>query len=99
MASDLGGTPIVVEFVRNTSITYTGNANPLTRSIWVRGAPAFSAIALTVAKYVRYIDWVVTTPLLLLTLLLGTGLPLSSIFFTIFMDGKPLPLLLSGDLS
>lgn len=29
---------------------------------------------------------VITTPMLLLTLLLGTGLPLSHIFFTIFMD-------------
>ncbi|GAA5822592.1 hypothetical protein JCM5353_005495 [Sporobolomyces roseus] len=36
--------------------------------------------------YARYVDWVITTPLLLLTLLLATGLPLSIIFFTLFID-------------
>lgn len=41
-----------------------------TRSIW----------------YVRYIDWVITTPALLLELLLATGLPLSDIIATIFFD-------------
>ncbi|GAA98349.1 uncharacterized protein L969DRAFT_46108 [Mixia osmundae IAM 14324] len=70
MAADLGATPIAVEFRANDQTLYGGTANPVTRSIW----------------YVRYIDWVITTPLLLLTLLLATGLPLSSIFFTIFMD-------------
>lgn len=44
--------------------------NPYTRDIW----------------YARYIDWVITTPLLLLELLLGTGLPTSDILFTVFMD-------------
>jgi bacteriorhodopsin len=65
MASDLGATPIGVEFVRGTY-----NADRITRSIW----------------YVRYIDWTVTTPLLLLELLLVTGLPLSDIVITIFAD-------------
>ncbi|SOV09336.1 related to YRO2 - putative plasma membrane protein, transcriptionally regulated by Haa1p [Ustilago sp. UG-2017a] len=41
-----------------------------TRSIW----------------YVRYIDWTITTPLLLLELLLLSGLPLSTIFIAIFFD-------------
>ncbi|KZT61927.1 family A G protein-coupled receptor-like protein [Calocera cornea HHB12733] len=36
--------------------------------------------------HVRYIDWVITTPLLLMELLLGTGLPLSDIFVAGFMD-------------
>ena len=36
--------------------------------------------------YARYIDWTITTPLLLLELLLTTGLPLTEIFSTIFMD-------------
>jgi len=36
--------------------------------------------------YARYIDWTITTPLLLLELLLGTGLPLSDIVTVIFMD-------------
>lgn len=48
----------------------TYNANPVTRSIW----------------YARYIDWTITTPLLLLELLLVTGLPLSDIIITIFAD-------------
>jgi bacteriorhodopsin len=37
-------------------------------------------------QYVRYIDWTITTPLLLLELLLNTGLPLSDIIAVIFMD-------------
>ncbi|KAN0064830.1 hypothetical protein ACQY0O_001887 [Thecaphora frezii] len=41
-----------------------------TRSIW----------------YARYIDWTITTPLLLLEILLVSGLPLSTIFVTIFFD-------------
>ncbi|SYW75382.1 related to YRO2 - putative plasma membrane protein, transcriptionally regulated by Haa1p [Ustilago bromivora] len=41
-----------------------------TRSIW----------------YVRYIDWTITTPLLLLELLLLSGLPLSTVFIAIFFD-------------
>lgn len=36
--------------------------------------------------YVRYIDWVVTTPLLLLDILLTAGLPWPTILFTIFLD-------------
>ncbi|KAH9900708.1 hypothetical protein C8Q73DRAFT_786128 [Cubamyces lactineus] len=58
MASDLGATPIPVEF-RGTG----------TRQIW----------------YVRYIQWFISFPLLLLELLLATGLSLSDIFTTLFM--------------
>ncbi|KAH6647305.1 bacteriorhodopsin [Truncatella angustata] len=36
--------------------------------------------------YVRYIDWAITTPLLLLDLLLTAGLPTSTILITIFAD-------------
>jgi len=36
--------------------------------------------------YVRYIDWFVTTPLLLLDLLLTAGLPWPTILYTIFLD-------------
>lgn len=36
--------------------------------------------------YARYIDWTITTPLLLLDLLLATGLPLSNIFSVVFFD-------------
>merc|ERR1712071_122491 len=43
---------------------------PSTRDIW----------------YVRYIDWVITTPCLLLELVLATGLPLSDIIALIFFD-------------
>jgi bacteriorhodopsin len=62
MASNLGSTPIPVEF--------NGNLQGLTRAIW----------------YVRYIDWVITTPFLLLELVLATGLPLSDIIALIFFD-------------
>ncbi|EJF65915.1 heat shock protein 30 [Dichomitus squalens] len=58
MASDLGATPVTVEF-RGTG----------TRQIW----------------YVRYINWFISFPLLLLELLLATGLSLSDIFTTLFM--------------
>ncbi|KZT68970.1 family A G protein-coupled receptor-like protein [Daedalea quercina L-15889] len=46
-----------------------GSAPGTTRQIW----------------YVRYIQWFITLPLLLLELLLATGLTLSDIFTTIFM--------------
>jgi len=36
--------------------------------------------------YARYIDWVITTPLLLLELLLATGMPLGEIVTVLFMD-------------
>ncbi|KAI0785707.1 heat shock protein 30 [Abortiporus biennis] len=61
MASDLGATPIPVEF--------RGHGGDPTRQIW----------------YVRYIQWFITFPLILLELLLVTGLSLSDIFTTIFM--------------
>jgi len=70
MASNLGKTGVLVEFNRQRSDLYQGPAADAYRSIW----------------YARYIDWTVTTPLLLLDLLLTTGLPTSEIFFTIFMD-------------
>jgi len=71
MASDLGATPVYVEFVRYKSDLFTDRSvNPYTRSIW----------------YARYIDWTITTPLLLMELLLATGLPLSEIMIIIFMD-------------
>ncbi|KAI0670320.1 heat shock protein 30 [Trametes maxima] len=59
MASDLGATPIPVEF--------RGDG---TRQIF----------------YVRYIQWFISFPLLLLELLLATGLSLSDIFTTLFMS-------------
>ncbi|KAI0691576.1 heat shock protein 30 [Earliella scabrosa] len=59
MASDLGATPVPVEF--------RGNG---TRQIW----------------FVRYIQWFISFPLLLLELLLATGLSLSDIFTAIFMS-------------
>ncbi|KAF8575228.1 family A G protein-coupled receptor-like protein [Ramaria rubella] len=63
MASDLGATPIPIQFTR-------GRPSGTTRAIW----------------YVRYIDWTITTPLLLLELLLGTGMSLSDIVIIMFMD-------------
>merc|ERR1712093_580237 len=71
MASDLGSTAVYVEFVRYKPDLFTDTSiNPYTRSIW----------------YARYIDWFITTPLLLTELLLSTGMPLSGIAATIFFD-------------
>jgi bacteriorhodopsin len=70
MASNLGKAPVLVEFYRTRGDLYSGPAADAYRSIW----------------YARYIDWTVTTPLLLLDLLLVTGLPSGDIFFVLFMD-------------
>jgi bacteriorhodopsin len=37
-------------------------------------------------SFQKDVDWVITTPLLLLELLLATGLPLSDLFTTLFLD-------------
>jgi len=65
MASNLGWTPIDVEFHRSDAKVRGAN-----REIF----------------YVRYIDWFITTPLLLLDLLLTAGLPWPTIFYTLLMD-------------
>lgn len=71
LASDLGETPITVEFIHgNWAHSGQGEGGYPTRQIW----------------YARYIDWTITTPMLLLTLLLSSPVPLSTIFMTIFMD-------------
>ncbi|GAA5819987.1 hypothetical protein JCM10212_005637 [Sporobolomyces blumeae] len=73
MAADYGAVPVEVEYIRKGVLGKDWiKAGILhpTRSIW----------------YVRYIDWTITTPLLLLELALASGLPLSQIFFLIFMD-------------
>jgi len=65
MGSNLGFTPIAVEFPRSNpkvSGTY--------REIF----------------YVRYIDWFITTPLLLMDLLLTAGMPWPSILWVILVD-------------
>jgi bacteriorhodopsin len=77
MASDLGQTPIVTEF----------RSGP-TRSIFVRSLSLFdyaSFVLRLCTQYVRYIQWFINAPLILLMLLLTTGLPLSDIFLTLFM--------------
>ncbi|KAI0319337.1 family A G protein-coupled receptor-like protein [Amylostereum chailletii] len=62
MASNLGHTPITVEWSR-------GHGQDATRDIW----------------YVRYIQWFINAPLVLLITFIGTGFPLGSIFSTLFM--------------
>ena len=52
---------------------------------YVRSDPRVGGIMRQIF-YVRYIDWVVTTPLLLADLLLTCGLPTPTIFYTILMD-------------
>ena len=46
----------------------------------------FSADVYRQIWYARYIDWVITTPALLLTLVMATGLPLSDIITLAFFD-------------
>lgn len=65
MASNLGWTPIDVEFQRSDPIV--GGIN---REIF----------------YVRYIDWFITTPLLLMDLLLTAAMPWPTIMFIILVD-------------
>ncbi|KAI9841283.1 MAG: ion channel activity [Sclerophora amabilis] len=66
MASNLGWTPINVEFQRLGDMKVSG----YTREIF----------------YVRYIDWFITTPLLLSDLLLTAGLPWPTILYTILLN-------------
>jgi len=75
MASDLGHTPITVEFNRS-------HVGPLTRDIW----------------YVRYIQWFINAPLLLLCLFVGAGFPLRDGFTTLFMADAAVVLGLVGGL-
>jgi len=65
MGSNLGFTPIRVEYSRN---------NPVVRGTYRE------------IFYVRYIDWMITTPLLLLDLLLTAGMPWPSILWVILVD-------------
>lgn len=65
MASNLGWTPIDVEFRRQNPIVHGVN-----REIF----------------YVRYIDWFITTPLLLLDLLLTAAMPWPTLMFVILVD-------------
>lgn len=65
MGSNLGWTPIAVEFHRSDP-RVRGNY----RDIF----------------YVRYIDWFITTPLLLLDLLLTAGMPWPTILWVILVD-------------
>jgi len=52
---------------------------------YVRSSPKVAGLNREVF-YARYIDWVVTTPLLLMDILLTAGLPWNTILFTIFLD-------------
>lgn len=65
MGSNLGLTPIAVEFPRSNP-----RVHGTYRSIF----------------YVRYIDWVITTPLLLLDLLLTAGMPWPTVLYTLLVD-------------
>jgi len=65
MGSNIGWTPIDVEFQRN---------NPVVRGV---NREIF---------YVRYIDWFITTPLLLMDLLLTAAMPWPSVLFVVLVD-------------
>lgn len=65
MGSNLGFTPIQVEFARR---------DPKVRGVYRE------------IFYVRYIDWFVTTPLIILDLMLTAGMPWPTILFVILAD-------------
>lgn len=65
MASNLGFTPIAVEYRRS---------NPVVSGVYRE------------IFYVRYIDWMVTTPLLLMDLLLTAGMPWPTLIWVILVD-------------
>lgn len=73
MASNLGYAAIMVEFRRAGKGLVAGTVPT--------GQMPYREIF-----YVRYIDWFVTTPLLLLDLLLTAGLPWPTILYTILLD-------------
>lgn len=90
MASDLGATAVPVEFIRGGTLgenwVDVGVLRP-TRSICGSSLFPLTPSLLTPfldAGYARYIDWTITTPLLLLELALTTALPLSQVFGLIF---------------
>lgn len=64
MASNLGFTPIEVEFRRSGAVA------GVYREIF----------------YVRYIDWMITTPLLLMDLLLTAGMPWPTLIWVVLVD-------------
>ncbi|KAG9752811.1 hypothetical protein KCU73_g6018, partial [Aureobasidium melanogenum] len=65
MASNLGWTPIYVEFLRSDPVV-----RGINREIF----------------YVRYIDWFITTPLLLMDLLLTAAMPWPTLLFILLVD-------------
>lgn len=65
MGSNLGFTPIEVEFPRTRTVVRGGY-----REIF----------------YVRYIDWFITTPLLLTDLMLTAGMPWPKIAWVVLVD-------------
>jgi bacteriorhodopsin len=65
MGSNLGFTPIPVEYHRSDPVVRGNN-----RAIY----------------YVRYIDWFITTPLLLTDLLLTAGMPWPTLLWVIVVD-------------
>ena len=64
---------------------------------FMRGSSKVSGMAREIF-YVRYIDWVITTPLLLMDLLLTSGLPWPTTLFTIIVDEIMIVTGLSGAL-
>ncbi|QDS67723.1 hypothetical protein FKW77_005808 [Venturia effusa] len=65
MASNLGFTPIAVQYRRS---------NPVVSGVYRE------------IFYVRYIDWMITTPLLLMDLLLTAGMPWPTLIWVILVD-------------
>ncbi|KAL8407332.1 hypothetical protein RB594_006242 [Gaeumannomyces avenae] len=83
MGSGLGDIPTVVEFARPDSAMVSGAGPGGTRQIF----------------YVRYIDWAVSSPLVVLALLLSSGAPLSTTLTTMLATEIYVVTLLVGALT
>ena len=77
---------LTIAIVATASIAYFTMASDLGSVAIVSEFANYSSLPTRQVFYARYIDWFITTPLLLLDLLLLAGLPWSTIIFTILMN-------------
>lgn len=75
-----------IAIVATASIAYFTMASDLGSVPIITEFSNYSSLPTRQVFYTRYIDWVITTPLLLIDLLLLAALPWSTIVFTIVMD-------------
>ncbi|CCG81813.1 Opsin-1 [Taphrina deformans PYCC 5710] len=77
---------LTIAIVSVASVAYFTMAADLGSVAIISEFANYSSLPTRQVFYARYIDWVITTPLLLTDLMLLAGLPWSTIIFTIVMD-------------